>query len=282
MIRMWSNLVAVAALTQVACSPPAATGDDKLEVAGAMVQAWNEQDWERVYALFAEDGVLHSMMTEPVVGREAIRERLDALAGGIERIELQIRNMGVVNDVVVLERTDDFVYNGRQSRIPVVGVMEIQDGRVSEWREYYDRASLEEALGPEPRPRAEVEAEIENTIRDFTAKLQDDWNAGDMGAYLATYHNSTETSLMFGGGGLRGWQAIADLFTATWKTEAAMGDFTVEDMTVFFGGSGTVIASGTFEHVFPDQTVNGAFTHVWRQVEPGQWRIIHEHTSRRL
>jgi limonene-1,2-epoxide hydrolase len=281
MKRTWVNLVAVSALVLVACSPAAPPGDDRLEVANAMVQAWNERDWERVYALFAEDGVLHSVMLEPIEGRDAIRARLGELVGGIERIDLQVRNMGVVNEVVVLERTDEFVYNGRHSRIPVVGVMEIENGRVTEWREYYDHASLVEALSPEPRPRPETEAEIEKDIRALTVKLQADWNVGDMDAYLAAYWNSADTSLMFGDGGLRGWRAIHDLFTATWTTEEAMGDFVVHEMQVRFTGSDIVISSGSFEHVFLDRTVNGAFTHVWRQVEPGVWRIVHEHTSRR-
>jgi limonene-1,2-epoxide hydrolase len=281
MKRMSLRLIAVTVIVLSACSPASAPGGDRMEVAEAMVQAWNERDWERVYALFAEDGVLHSVMLEPIEGRDAIRARLGELVGGIEGIELQVRNMGIVNDVVVLERTDDFVYNGRRSRIPVVGVMEIENGRVTEWREYYDHASLVKALSPEPLPQAEAQAEIEKEIRALTEKLQTDWNGGDMDAYLAAYWNSADTSLMFGGGGLRGWRAIHDLFTTTWTTEEAMGDFAVHEMEMRFTGSDIVIASGNFQHVFLDHTVSGAFTHVWRQVEPGLWRIVHEHTSRR-
>ncbi|MGD8580894.1 MAG: nuclear transport factor 2 family protein, partial [Lysobacterales bacterium] len=129
-------------ISLAACSHPAPNDQDKLAVADAMVQAWDAQDWERVYSLFSENAVLHSMMLEPVVGREAIRERLSQLAPGLERIELQIRNRGVIGNTVVLERTDDFTYKGKHSRVPVVGMLEIENGRVTEWREYYDHASL--------------------------------------------------------------------------------------------------------------------------------------------
>lgn len=71
-----------------AASMVADTREERLEVAQAMVAAWNGQDWETVYGLFAEDGVLHSMMLDPVVGRTAIRERLSKLAPGVEEIEL--------------------------------------------------------------------------------------------------------------------------------------------------------------------------------------------------
>jgi limonene-1,2-epoxide hydrolase len=264
-------------------SPAVRAADDtdpRLQVAGEMVRAWNEQDWERVYDLFAEDGVLHSMMMEPIVGRENIRSRLSALEGGIERIELQIRNSGIINDVVVLERVDDFVFNGEYSRVPVVGVMEIADGKVQEWREYYDHESLVEALTPDPEPIEVVLAESEIEIRGLVDKLQVDWNGGDMTAYLDAYWNDEAFSLMFGDKAVRGWQAVSDMFTSTWTTEEAMGNFQTNHVEVRFTGTDLAIASGGFEHVFPTETIVGSFTHVLRRFDDGRWLIIHEHTSR--
>jgi limonene-1,2-epoxide hydrolase len=254
--------------------------DPRLQVAGEMVRAWNEQNWDRVYDLFAEDGVLHSMMMEPIVGRENIRSRLSALEGGIERIELQIRNSGIINDVVVLERVDDFVFNGEYSRVPVVGVMEIAGGKVQEWREYYDHESLVEALTPDPGPIEEVLAESEVEIRGLIDKLQVDWNGGDMTAYLDAYWNDEEFSLMFGDKAVRGWQSVSDMFTSTWTTEEAMGNFQTNNVEVRFTGTDLAIASGGFEHVFPTETIVGSFTHVFRRFDDGRWLIIHEHTSR--
>jgi len=115
-------------------------------VAMEMVGAWNTMEWDRMIGLFAEDAVFQSMMKEPVIGRETIRPRFLALVDGLERIELQIRNMAINGNVVFLERVDDFVYKGKHSRVPVVGVLEIADGEVQAWRDYYDWAQLEEAL----------------------------------------------------------------------------------------------------------------------------------------
>lgn len=127
----------------------AATAAEAKDVAMQMVDAWNTMEWDRMIGLFAEDAVFQSMMKEPVVGRETIRPRFLALVDGIERIELQIRNMAIDGNVVFLERVDDFVYKGKHSRIPVVGVLEIVDGEVAAWRDYYDWAQLEEALSVE-------------------------------------------------------------------------------------------------------------------------------------
>ncbi len=247
---------------------------EKLAVADAMIDAWNRMDWERAFGLFADDGVLHSVMNEPVVGRDVITERLTALVGGLERIELEIINKGIVGDVVVLERVDDFVYKGRHSRVPVVGVMEISDGKIDEWREYYDKASLVAALSP-ATPGA-----VEDEIRELTRRLSTDWNAGNMAAYLAAYDDGAELSLLFGNRVVAGKQAMVDLFTSSWTTEAAMGDFDTDRVGVRLIAPGIAVARGLFEHRFPDETIHGAFSHVWRQSGNGAWKIVHEHTSR--
>jgi limonene-1,2-epoxide hydrolase len=112
-----------------------------------MIDAWNQRNWQQVYELFAEDGVLQSMMLPPTVGREAIQQRIGALAKGIDSIELRVQHIGVIDGVVFIERVDDFVYHGKHGAVPVVGVVEVEKGRVKAWREYYDRAQLLEAMG---------------------------------------------------------------------------------------------------------------------------------------
>ncbi len=265
-----------------ACAPVDSANEEKLEVANEMVQAWNNKDWERVYDLFAKDGVLHSVMVEPIKGREEIRARLSGLVSGIESIELQIQNMGVVNDVVMLERVDDFVYRGKHSRVPVVGVMEIANGKVTKWREYYDQATLAAALVPDTKSEAEILAESEDEIKVLTEKLQTDWNSGDMSAYLDAYWNDEGLSVLYQDQAVRGWQALSDLFTSSFTNEEQMGDFKVNGIAVRFPRPDIAIASGSFEHQFPDQKIVGVFTHVWRKSEGGRWIIIHEHTSRAL
>jgi limonene-1,2-epoxide hydrolase len=88
------------------------------------------------------------MMVDPIVGHEALAARIGHIGAGIEEITLNVRNIGQVGDVVFIERVDEFVYNGHAGAVPVVGVIEINDdGSIQEWREYYDRAELLEAMG---------------------------------------------------------------------------------------------------------------------------------------
>nr|BFE61427.1 hypothetical protein GCM10020063_059530 [Dactylosporangium thailandense] len=119
-----------------------------LDVARDMIDAWNRMDWDRVVALFAEDGVLHSVMQDPIVGRPGIEARIRSLTAGLERIELRVKAMGVIDGRVFIERVDDFDIGGHHVELPVVGILRIgSSGLVTEWLEYYDRASMMRGMG---------------------------------------------------------------------------------------------------------------------------------------
>ena len=135
-------------LTAATAVASADTDAQKLATVRQMIAAWNTRNWQQVYELFAADGVLQSMMLpEPTVGREAISQRIGGLAKDISKIELRIRHIGVADGVVFIERVDDFVYRGHHGQVPVVGVVEVEQGHVKAWREYYDRAQMIEAMG---------------------------------------------------------------------------------------------------------------------------------------
>jgi len=144
--------LAVALAIAVTAAPMSAVAADsdqaKLAVAREMIAAWKAADWRKVGDLFAEKGVLHSMMIEPVVGRQAIYERIAALGKGAPGgVVLDVAHMGVIDGLVFIERVDRFVYNGKTGATPVVGVLDIRDGKVQAWREYYDRAQLLHEMG---------------------------------------------------------------------------------------------------------------------------------------
>lgn len=148
MRRLAAAIIAGAILVGAASPALAADSDaSRMAVAREMIAAWKSADWRKVADLFADDGVLRSMMLEPVVGRPAIYSRIAALGKGApDGVTLDVAHMGVIDGLVFIERTDRFVYNGHPGAVPVVGVLDIRDGKVREWREYYDRASLEKAL----------------------------------------------------------------------------------------------------------------------------------------
>jgi len=125
----------------------AMTDDEKIAKVHEMAAAWKALDWRKVADMFASNGRLHSMMVEPVVGRDAVYTRVSGLGDGTEAITLSFRHIGVIDGRVFVERTDDFLYKGKSGSLPVVGVLEFEGELISEWREYYDRAHLLHEMG---------------------------------------------------------------------------------------------------------------------------------------
>ena len=121
--------------------------DPNVAVVMEMIEAWNARDGDKIADLFTEDGVLHSMMIDPIKGRENIRPRIKFLVDNATYMKIEPRNIATTGNSVFLERTDNFTFKGHTGSVPVVGVLDIKDGKVAEWREYYDRAELLEAMG---------------------------------------------------------------------------------------------------------------------------------------
>lgn len=143
-------LAMTAPLTQAAAKPAAATAISdkaKLSVAREMIADWKARDWRKAADLFTDDGVLHSMMSEPVVGREAVYKRFAALGDGIQSITLDVSHLGAIDGRIYLERVDRFVYKGKSGAVPVIGVLIFRGNRIAEWREYYDRNQLLTEMG---------------------------------------------------------------------------------------------------------------------------------------
>lgn len=123
------------------------TDQDKLDLARTMFAAWDNMDWDGVTALFAENGVLHSVMQEPLVGREVVGERIALLGSKATSMKLDIVSLGVIDGRVFVQRVDIFDFDGNHGEVPVVGIISMDDGLITEWLEYYDRPTLLAGMG---------------------------------------------------------------------------------------------------------------------------------------
>jgi limonene-1,2-epoxide hydrolase len=103
----------------------------------AFIAAWERRDTDLIVGSFTEDGVYHSMPLSPIVGQEAIRAWVEGFADKPPG-RLDIRNQVASDDLVMNERVDSIMLNGRPVTLPIMGVFEIEDGRIKAWREYFD------------------------------------------------------------------------------------------------------------------------------------------------
>lgn len=120
---------------------------DKLAVARAMLDAYEALDWEKVASLIADDGLIHYVEKEPMLGPEAMRAHVERIGPALTRVEFKNLRMGVIDGAVVMERVDEFDYNGNHVSVPVFGSMEISGGKIKVWREYYDHQQMRRGMG---------------------------------------------------------------------------------------------------------------------------------------
>ena len=113
-----------------------------------LIKACNRRDTEAAIALFTDDAVYHNMPIEPVRGRDAIRATLGPFLTMATEVQWVVHHVAAnANGVVMTERTDRFLLSGQWLDLPVMGVFEIQDGRISAWRDYFDMAPLRPFMG---------------------------------------------------------------------------------------------------------------------------------------
>lgn len=127
--------------------------EKKIAIFHEMARGWRQQEWRTCADLFAVDGVLHSVMLDPVVGRETIYNRICKLGGANKEVTLHIHRIGVLDGALFVERTDEIVLNGVKGECPVVGVLQFDGDKIALWRDYYDRAQLERAAGHTSAPK---------------------------------------------------------------------------------------------------------------------------------
>lgn len=100
--------------------------------------AWARMDPDELSGYFTDDGVYHNIPMAPAEGREAIRQLLAGMGQMIGSIRFEIHRQVASGSLVMNERTDHITMGERNVALPVVGVFEIENGRIKAWRDYFD------------------------------------------------------------------------------------------------------------------------------------------------
>jgi limonene-1,2-epoxide hydrolase len=155
--------VAASAPLVVAAGPggAAATADatgrtpDYLAITRAMITAWRSKDLEGMLGHIDDDIVWHSHVgSPPVLGKAAMREFAAKLTAQMNDIRWRIFDVAQNGNRLFLEGVDDFVTaEGRRVVLPYAGVLSFRGARISEWRDYFDRALFDRLKAGEPLPQ---------------------------------------------------------------------------------------------------------------------------------
>jgi limonene-1,2-epoxide hydrolase len=101
--------------------------------------AWPRKNIEELLNFFTDDAVYHNIPVEPARGKAAIRAVINSFLPAAKSIEFKVLKSAGAGNFVMNERVDVFdLGGGKTISLPVAGVFEVNGGKISAWRDYFD------------------------------------------------------------------------------------------------------------------------------------------------
>ena len=111
------------------------------DIVMSFIKAWNDMDWDALEGHFAEDVVYHNIPMAPLNGKAQAMEMIRGMQP--QSVDWEVLNIAENGNVVLTERVDNFVMaDGKHLSLPVMGTMELSEGKITAWRDYFDLASF--------------------------------------------------------------------------------------------------------------------------------------------
>jgi len=117
-------------------------------------------------------------------------------------------------------------------------------------------------------------------IIQLLTNQQDEWNKGNVDAFMTAYWNSPELTFSGASGVQRGFEAVRARYKKAYPDQATMGHLDFSELEFHFTGTDGALVLGQW-HLTRDKAkgdIGGVFSLVWQRFPEG-WRIIHDHTS---
>ena len=109
------------------------------EVVTAFIRAIEDGDLDTALTMVTDNIVYDNVPLGPVTGPDEVRR---ILSGGVtaaaERVEWVVSHQVGEGHVVMNERVDRFLVDGRWLEIPLAGLFVLREGRIAVWRDYFD------------------------------------------------------------------------------------------------------------------------------------------------
>lgn len=110
------------------------------------VAAWSQLDPARLASYFTEDGCYYNMQFQPVRGCKAIEQFIAEFTKTWTSTTWDIIQISSSKDVVFCERLDRTKSSQGDVDLPCVGVFLMREGKIYEWRDYFDANTYSRAM----------------------------------------------------------------------------------------------------------------------------------------
>jgi hypothetical protein len=116
------------------------------------------------------------------------------------------------------------------------------------------------------------------TVKSILLRQADDWNRGDLDAFMVGYWPSDELQFIGGNGVTYGWQNTLDRYKRVYPDRATMGQLKFDILEVKQLSKKVIMLTGKFTLSRENDQPTGHFLLVWQKIK-GEWMIIADHSS---
>jgi limonene-1,2-epoxide hydrolase len=117
-----------------------------LETVNEFIARIGRLDIDGACELVADDVEYDNVPMGKQYGPQGIKDLLGPMVGGLDEVEFIVHREAATGPIVMNERTDRFVAGEQVFDLPVMGVFEVDDGRIRLWRDYFDMGPLNEMM----------------------------------------------------------------------------------------------------------------------------------------
>jgi len=109
-------------------------------------------------------------------------------------------------------------------------------------------------------------------------KQQEDWNRGDIDAFMEGYIKTDQLVFSGASGPIYGWEATRDRYKKSYHNRVLMGKLKFDVLGMMQLSPNVVQLQGTFYLTREIEDSSGYFTLTWLK-QDGSWLVISDHTS---
>ena len=111
---------------------------DNVQTIKDFIAAWSNLDSDELVGYFSEDGIYYNMPTQPVQGKEQLKQFIGSFIANWTKTNWDTLNIIGEGDVVIAERLDRTEVRDIKVDLPCCGVFEMEEGKIKVWRDYFD------------------------------------------------------------------------------------------------------------------------------------------------
>lgn len=110
------------------------------------IAAWSRLDAAELASYFTEDGCYINVPSQRACGRANVETFIRGFISTWTETVWEVRALVAAGDIVIAERLDKTKTTRGNVDLPCVGIFEVRDGRIKEWRDYFDLATFRNAM----------------------------------------------------------------------------------------------------------------------------------------